>query len=224
MAHAVDVPQNTMLADMDEALRQLLLTELRRQRFDGAAVSFEAPTGQWSSGLSAPTINVFLYDLREAAEQPGDTWREHRANGSARLERPPLRLDCTYAITAWARAVEDEHRLLSQVLAILLAHQRLPAELLGERLAPPGEHRPILGRVGQPKGDGKAEFWSAIGGQYKVSLDYVVTLPCDPGVTYARGPEVRSHGIEVTDRARSGRVREERRTGPGTDGSGSPPA
>jgi hypothetical protein len=213
MARVVDVPQNTMLADMDEALRRLLLAELAKQRFDGAAVSFEAPTGQWSSGLSAPTINVFLYDLREAAEKQGDTWREHRENGSARLERPPLRLDCTYAITAWARAVEDEHRLLSQVLAILLAHQRLPPELLGERLSPPGEDRAVLGRVGQPKGDGKAEFWSAIGGQYKVSLDYVVTLPVDPGVTYTRGPEVATREVALTDMTRPGRVREARRAG-----------
>jgi hypothetical protein len=224
VAHAVDVPQNTMLADMDEALRQLLLKELARQRFDGAAVSFEAPTGQWAAGLSAPTVNVFLYDLREAREQPGDTWRELRRNGAARLERPPLRLDCTYAITAWARAVEDEHRLLSQVLAILLAYQRLPPDLLGERLAPPGHDRPILGRVGQPKGDGKAEFWSAIGGQYKVSLDYVVTLPCDPGVTFSRGPEVHDHAVAVEDRSRPGALRTERRTGPGPNRSGSRPA
>jgi Pvc16 N-terminal domain len=219
MANVVHVPQNTMLADLDDALRQLLLDELARQRFDGATVSFEAPTGQWAAGLSAPTVNLFLYDLREAPDHPGDGWREHRDNGSARLERPPLRLDCTYAITAWARAVEDEHRLLSQVLAILLAHQRLP-----QSLAVPGDERPILGRVGRPKGDGKAEFWSAIGGQYKVALDYVVTLPCDPGVSVMRGPEVRSHAVVSTDRTRPERVREQRSGGPGAGGSGTPSA
>jgi len=195
----VSVPLNTMLADLDAALRRLLESELADHGFDGVRVSFEAPTNDWSSGLTTPTVNLFLYDLREA-DAAAKGWTEHRSNGRARLERPALRLDCSYAITAWTREAEDEHRLLSQTLAVLLAYTRLPDGVVRERLAEASASEgPIMTRVGQPKDDKKPEFWTAIGGRYRVSLDYVVTLSIVPGVTFERGPEVRTHTVRVHD-------------------------
>ena len=38
--------------------------------------------------------------------------------------RPPMVMECSYAVTAWTQAVEDEHRLLSQVLSIFFAYPR----------------------------------------------------------------------------------------------------
>ena len=64
----VDVPLNTMLADLDETLRVLLKRELGRHGFDGVDVAFDAPAREWSSQLSSPTVNLFLYDLRESTE------------------------------------------------------------------------------------------------------------------------------------------------------------
>ena len=49
--------------------------------------------------------------------------------GRIRDYRPPLRIDASYAATAWTRAVEDEHRLLSQLLAILYAFPHLPGDV-----------------------------------------------------------------------------------------------
>ena len=196
----VSVPLNTMLADLDAALRRLLESELAAHGFDGARVSFEAPTNQWAAGLTAPTVDVFLYDLREAADMAVGGWNEHRGNGPVRMERPALRLECSYAVTAWTREAEDEHRLLSQTLAVLLAHTRLPDRFLDERLAAEG---PVTSRIGQPKGDRKAEFWTAVGGRYRVSLDYVVTIAIAPGVVVERGPEVRTHTVRVKAGERS---------------------
>src|SRR6516225_9598359 len=119
MSLSIQVPLNTMLADLDESLRRLLIRELEQHGFAGVSVVFDAPAREWAVALSGPTVNLFLYDLREAGELREAEWREHRENGSARMTRPPLRLQCSYAITAWARAIEDEHRLLSQVLAVL---------------------------------------------------------------------------------------------------------
>jgi hypothetical protein len=114
------------------------------------------------------------------------------------VERPPLRIDCAYSITAWTRAVQDEHRMLSQALAVLLAYERLPASVLGEGLVEQASG--ISTRIGRPKVEGSAEFWSALGGQYKLSLDYVVTLACDPGITFHRGPEVHTQTVRVSGR------------------------
>ena len=44
-------------------------------------------------------------------------------------------MECSYAVTAWTQAVEDEHRLLSQVLGVLFAFPQLPADVLAGRLA-----------------------------------------------------------------------------------------
>jgi hypothetical protein len=105
-------------------------------------------------------------------------------------------MECSYAVTAWTQAVEDEHRLLSQVLAILYAFPELPAEALNGRLANGSQAWPIKGRIGQGKGE-KADFWTAVGGQYKVSLDYVVRMSLDSGARLERGPEVRTQTIRT---------------------------
>jgi len=122
MALAISVPLNTMLADLDESLRGLLKRELGRHGFDGVEVVFDAPTKEWAAGLSSPTVDLFLYDLQEATEKAEREWTEERSNGRAVESRPPLRVDASYAVTAWTREVEDEHRLLSQVLAVLYAY------------------------------------------------------------------------------------------------------
>jgi Pvc16 N-terminal domain len=195
VALVVDVPPNTMLADLDEALRRLLREQLGRHGFDGVEVVFDAPSKEWSGQLTGPTVNLFLYDLREAPAKRVAEWRELRDKGGARDLRPPLILECTYAITAWTQAVEDEHRLLSQLLAILFAYRRIPAELLNGRLGNGAQPFPVEGRIGEQKTEGKADFWNAVGGRYKASLDYVVTLACESGSAFERGPEVRTQTI-----------------------------
>src|SRR4051794_40345173 len=105
MPLVVDVPLNTMIADLDESLRTLLQRELGRHGFDGVEVAFEAPAREWSSQLAAPTINVFLYDLRESTEHRHRMIEEQRKNNGAFETRPPLMLECSYAMTAWTQAV-----------------------------------------------------------------------------------------------------------------------
>src|SRR5918994_3092813 len=132
----VEVPLNTAIADLDEALRSLLRRELQRHGFEGVEVAFDAPSKEWSGKLTSPTVDLFLYDLREALERAEISPSERRGNGQAIVTPSPLRLELTYAVTAWTKAVEDEHRLLSQVLGILFSYRRLPPELLAN--APDG--------------------------------------------------------------------------------------
>jgi hypothetical protein len=224
MPLVVDVPLNTMLADLDESLRTLLQRELGRHGFDNVEVAFDAPAKEWSSQLAAPTVNVFLYDLRESTEHRHRAVDERRTNGGAFETRPPLILECSYAITAWTQAVEDEHRLLSQILTILHSYLRLPADALAGRISNGAQRYPIFGKVGQPKAEGKADFWNAVGGQYKASLDYVVTLSCEAGVAYERGPEVRDLTLRIGDSGGPpGKVTELHRVGGHVaDGDGEP--
>jgi hypothetical protein len=188
MPMVVDVPLTTTLADLDEILRKLLKQQLARHGFENVEIAFDAPAREWSGKLTGPTVNLFLYDLREAAQGATMGMSERRENGTTTLTPPPLRLEATYAITAWTKAIEDEHRLLSQILAILHSYKQLPADVLEGRAASLG---PIDTTLGRPM-DEKADFWSAVGGQYKPSVDFAVTLPLESGALFVRGPEVRT--------------------------------
>jgi hypothetical protein len=218
----VEVPLNTMLADLDETLRGMLKGELERHGFEGIEIAFDAPTREWSGQLSAPAVNLFLYDMRESDEERPSGWTKQRIGDEYIEGPPPMVMEVSYAITAWAQAVEDEHRLLSQVLAVLSAYPHLPEDALNGRLRNGSQSLSIKTKVGQAKGD-KADFWTAVGGQYKVSLDYVVRLTVESGVRrkvpQVRTQTVRTRLLDAPPRA----VVEMHRTG-GTvaDGSGEP--
>jgi hypothetical protein len=224
MALVVDVPSNTALADLDEALRRLLRRELDRHGFDGVDIAFDAPSSEWSAKLTAPTVDLFLYDLRETPGQAEASPRDMRINGAAMTVPPPLRLEVTYAVTAWSNAVEDEHRLLSQTLAILFSHASLPADLLEGRLESAARLRAIETEVGRPKSE-KAQFWTSIGGSFKASIDYAVRLEVASGAVFTRGPEVRTQTVRMDLRRANGERRPEelvRFGGTVRDGEGDP--
>jgi hypothetical protein len=197
MPLVVDVPLNTAIADLDEALRLLLQRELGRHGFESVDVAFDAPSKDWAGKLTNPTVDLFLYDLREASEQRETTTNDVRnGNGGVMETRPPLRLELTYAVTGWTKAVEDEHRLLSQVLSILFSYRQLPREVLDDVPDAGSRLREIQTLVGQPREE-KSDFWSAVGGPYKASIDYVVRLRVDSGAVFVRGPEVRMQTIRT---------------------------
>jgi Pvc16 N-terminal domain/Carboxypeptidase regulatory-like domain len=196
MTLVVDVPLNTAIADLDEALRSLLRRELKRHGFEGVDVAFDAPSRDWSGKLTNPTVDLFLYDLREASSRAQLAPSERRGNGQAVVTPPALELELTYAVTAWTKAVEDEHRLLSQVLAILFSYKRLPAELLDAALDGGSTLARAETSVGRPREE-KADFWTSVGGQYKASIDFVVHIQVASGAAYVRGPEVRTQTMRT---------------------------
>lgn len=196
MAVVVDVPLNTAIADLDEALRRLLRRELDHRGFDGVEIAFDAPSKEWSAKLTNPVVDLFLYDLREALERAEASPTERRGNGQAFVAPPPLWLELTYAVTAWTKAVEDEHRLLSQVLAILFSFKRLPEDVLSAQLNGSDSLREAQTSVGRPREE-KADFWTSVGGQYKASIDYVVHIAVESGTTFVRGPEVRTQSMRT---------------------------
>lgn len=222
MARVVDVPLNTAIADLDEALRTLLKRELLKHGFEGVEIAFDAPSKEWSGKLTGPTVDLFLYDMREALDRAAATPSERRSNGTAVISDPPLRLELTYAVTAWTKAVEDEHRLLSQVLAVLYSYSDIPSDVIAENAGT------TLARaetsVGRPREE-KADFWTSVGGQYKASIDYVVQIVVESGGTFVRGPEVRTTTIRTlqADAPRAATLEELHRIGGTvTDEAGAP--
>lgn len=187
----------SVLVDLDEALKRLLTRELKAAGLDTVDVRFEAPAREWAAKLSAPTLDVFLYDVRQSADHRPVEWTSRDENGRRVETRPPLMADVSYAVTAWTREVQDEHRLLSCALAILYEHPVIPDDVRTGALANGAAHIPLRTRLGAP-GE-RSDFWSAVGGQYKASVDYVITAPCISSTEHVRGPEIRDLRIHARE-------------------------
>jgi hypothetical protein len=170
-----------LFADLDETLRQTLIRYVPLDPSE-IEISFDTPDREWSGGLTRPAINCFLYDVRENHKLRLSGWEVRRdgANKTAGRVKGPLRINATYQVTTWARAHEDEHRLLWRVLAALMRHPILPQDLLTGALRE--QPYPIPTHVGQPEHlpSNVGDLWSALDNRIRPSLTYVVTLALDP--------------------------------------------
>jgi hypothetical protein len=179
-----------MIQEVDESLRALV----KREALNGskAEVAFEAPTREWSSRRNAPTVDLYLYDIREDLERRDMQLREVRGDDGFVVERrpPPRRFKLSYLVTAWTQRPEDEHRLLSTLLSCFISHQRMPPELLNGSLAALGETVYISIALPPPQDRSISDVWSALGGELKPSLDLVINAPFPPTFKQAAGPPV----------------------------------
>jgi uncharacterized protein DUF4255/carboxypeptidase family protein len=172
-----------VLADLDETLRQLLIRDVPLDLAE-VDVSFDAPDREWSGRLSRPTVNCYLYDVRENHEYRETDYELDRSNGNGVRIKGPLRIDVSYQVTVWARAADDEHRLLWRVLSALIRHPILPHDLLQGELK--DQPFPIRAQGAQPELGPKnaAELWQALDNRIRPGLTYVVTLALDPQVVF----------------------------------------
>ena len=156
-----------MIQDVDESLRNLI----RRDALTGTDVEvlLDAPTREWSARRNSPTLDMYLYDIREDLRRRENGLIDvlDEAGHVKERRRPPRYYKLSYLVTAWTQRPEDEHRLLSAVLLCLLRHDHLPLDVLAGRLAgstlpiavtvalpPPG--RPgVVGRVVRARGGAK---------------------------------------------------------------------
>jgi hypothetical protein len=169
-----------MIHDVDETLRRILESDVLPG--SDVTVTFEAPTKDWAARRSGPTLNVYLYDIREDVKRREVMYERVGGAITATSARQPARMfRLAYLMTAWTVRPEDEHRLLSACLECFLRYDALPRESLVGGLAEAGIS--TLATIAQPPGDQRkaTDIWSAIGGELKPSLDLVVTAPFVPG-------------------------------------------
>ena len=92
---------------------------------------------------------------------------------------PPLRVACTYLVTAWpvggSELTLQEHELLGQTLQVLARNPTIPPALLQGALE--GQEPPLPLVTARSEGMKEpAEFWSALGGRLRPSLSVTVTI------------------------------------------------
>ena len=179
-----------MIHEVDDSLRTLVLRDIVRG--SSVEISFEAPTKEWAARRNAPTVSIYLYDVREELERREVEFEEIRGKDGRVIARkpPPRRFKLSYLVTVWTQRPEDEHRLLSSLLACFLAHEMLPEDVLTPALAEQPYATFLTVALPPPKDRSLADVWSALGGELKPSLDLVLTTPFDTGRMQQVGPPV----------------------------------
>ncbi|MFJ9571697.1 DUF4255 domain-containing protein [Streptomyces bacillaris] len=186
-----------MIHEVDDVLRALIRAEVLEGR--QIAVVFDAPTREWAAKVNAPMVNLYLYDIREdMRRRERGLHNEYDERGAiVARRRPPRYFKLSYLITAWTKRPEDEHRLLSSLLACLLRYEALPPALLAGTLAEVGAAVPMSIALPPPEDRSFADVWSALGGELKPSLDLVISVPVTASPVYEAGPPVGDEGLRA---------------------------
>lgn len=203
-----------MIQDVDESLRALVKEEALGD--NGVEIAFDAPTTDWVSRRNAPTVDLYLYDIREDLTRRQTMWEEVRDEQGRVTERRlrPRWFRLSYLCTAWTQRPEDEHRLLSALLSCFIRHEALPEELLKGALE--GTELPVVLTAALPLTEDRsiADVWSAMGGELKPSVDLVVTAPMDVQRSIEAGPPVLEEpilSVVPTEAPAKGRSRSKRK-------------
>jgi hypothetical protein len=206
-----------MIPELDEALKALVRRDA--PACSKADVVFDAPTKDWAARRNTPTVNLYLYDIREDLRRRERGLSEEVDDaGKVVSRRPgPRYFKLSYLVTAWTNRPEDEHRLLASLLRCFLMYDAMPDDLVAGPLAETG--RPLPMTVGMPPPEDRAfaDVWSALGGELKPSLDIVVVAPVDTGIVYAANPPPQDGlRMDAEDLVDGGRDKDRRRHEPPT--------
>ncbi len=173
-----------MISDVDEALRNLILDSLTvsRQNVD---IKYDLPNRDWASRLNRPTIDLFLFDIRENLRLRGaEQYRQiPREDGKVEVRRNPVRIDLRYLLSAWTKDPEDEHLLLSDTLMTLLRNPLIPEKYCSEQMRK--QQFPVIldAAVYQPEHgptEKTSEIWGVIGNDIHAGFIVTVTITVDP--------------------------------------------
>jgi hypothetical protein len=170
-----------VIHDVDDTLKELLVQKVP---IDTALIDirFEMPNREWSATVTKPTINLYLYDVRENHELRSSQRTLTRTDDTATVRHAPVRVDLSYMITAWTidpTNISDEHQLLGRVLATLLQFPLLPPEVL--KGAVQTQPVPVRAWIAQPERlPNPWEFWGHLDHGMKAGLNFVLTTSFEP--------------------------------------------
>lgn len=185
-----------MIEHVDRAVERFFRTRAPLEE-SAVAVSFATPDREWSAARSRPTVDVFLWDVSRSPKALRAGMEQRVDDAGARQRRPTTPVvDLHYVVSAWASEPRDEHQLLGSLLECVLAHPRLPEDVLdgplagvrcGLDLAPPGTRAP-------------GELWGAFAGGPRPVLHVAVNLPFEVFRWLETAPPADTVEVGVTPR------------------------
>jgi hypothetical protein len=189
-----------MIDDLSQTLRTIL-TRSGHDPLKSAQIVFDRPADPFTPQQT--TVDLFLYDIREDVELRSNEPRFERINGQVITHAPPLRIACSYLVTAWPggetgdAAVLLEQRLLSQTLQVLAGQPTIDPKFLQGSLKGQEPPLPLVTALVDPQKN-LSEFWTALGNKLRPSLTVKVTI----SITNLIPPK--TEPIVITEHLRSG--------------------
>ncbi len=174
-----------MFDDLDASLAAVLADAAAPAEVRSAEVTFTVPDKDFNP--AQPTLDLFLHEVQENRDLRDDQPRvQHLPGGGWISTRAPMRVNCSYLVTAWSpkggglRAAE-EHRLLGRSLLWLGRFPVIPDSYLQGSLANPAQPLPVSTLVAQTReGQSMGEFWTALGIAPRPAFSLTVTVALQP--------------------------------------------
>ncbi|HWR26448.1 MAG TPA: Pvc16 family protein [candidate division Zixibacteria bacterium] len=183
-----------MIKDLSLTLKEILDDRTLPDPLKSASKVFDRPDESFIPDQT--TINLFLYDIRENVELRSNETRFERLNAHVIAHRPPLRISCSYLITAWPVSGDrlpeeelplEEQHLLSQILEVLSKYPTIPKRFLQGSLKPPEpplpqgsiwwEDPPLPMVTLHPDAlKNLSEFWTSLGSRIRPSITVTATI------------------------------------------------
>lgn len=195
-----------MIRDLSQTLRAILKDSELPEPLHSVEIVFDRPDDKFNPVQT--TVDLFLYDIRENVELRSNEPKTERKDGQVIIHRPPLRVACSYLVTAWPVSGPDlplqdlplqEHRLLSQILNVLSRYPTIPEKFLQGSLK--GQELPLPMITAQTEGfKNPAEFWTAIGNKMRPSFTVTVTISLEATTPEITQKMVVAKGIRLGQR------------------------
>ncbi len=129
---------------------------------------------------SIPTLNLYVYDIRESRQLQHSGRKVDRRNPrnlqSANVGWNPNWFDVSMLLTAWDRTALGEHYLMSEALSLLLRHRSLEEQFLAPELRRYGN---LSMSVALEPPIEVGSLWSALNVPLRPALYLTVTVPID---------------------------------------------
>jgi uncharacterized protein DUF4255 len=186
-----------MLDDLDRTIEALLRHELPATLVSQIAITFAPPDDQFPpQAVTLPALDLFLFGIRENRDlRTPEPVVDRGADGVVVRRRSPVRVACTYLVTAWASESSttpafDEHHLLGEAMRALLRHSTIPEPVLQGSLA--GQEPPLPTLTIEPEPpQAHVDLWHALKGTPRAAFTYTVTIGVDALEPVAAGPPVK---------------------------------
>ncbi|MFI8234991.1 Pvc16 family protein [Streptomyces sp. NPDC085900] len=188
-----------MFQDLDATLMAMLSAPAAPPEVRAADVSFDTPDKAFNP--TQTTVDLFLHEVQENRELRNQAPLVDKTDDGFVTRHRPLRVDCTYLVTAWSTQsaglkAAEEHRLLGLVLLWLSRFEVVEEPFLRGDLAMPPQLYKLPVSVAQTKeGQGTSQFWTALGVPPRPAFSLTVTiglLPFDEAV-----PDPAAKTIEI---------------------------
>jgi len=166
-----------VIDDLSRTLEAILTQPGLPPELSLANISFDSPAPPFAP--TRTTVNLFLYDVQENLELRSNEPVIVRQGNRAVRKLPPMRVACSYLVTAWpvggVQPALQEQLLLAQVLEALAACPTIPSRFLVDKLIGQEPLPPMSVAVADDLRN-TAEFWTALGGRLRLALRVTATI------------------------------------------------